>query len=159
MEQANALVPAAKKAATTALPPMEAKFPFLETIVKTADDRRWWDILLTIACIYIAATRLRNLGLGEARETKLMGRVTERLNELNPKAHAAFDDCKEFFDRTYEALTAAGHEERFIGSDSIGLWIASNLLDRGPESQDELAFVRAIGAVITHGFFRWWDKK
>ena len=158
MEQADALVPAAHKAATTALPPLEAKFPFLNRLISTPEDRRWWDILVTIAGVYIASTRLRNLEIGEAREAKLMARVSEKLAEVNPNAYAAFEDCKEFFSRTFDDLTAAKHEERFIAADSIGLWITSNLLDRGPESQDELMFVRAIGVAIVHGFFRWWDK-
>jgi hypothetical protein len=159
MDRADILVKNAETAAAAAFQPMEAKFAFIKTVIKGADDRKWWDIVLTIAAVYIAAARLQNLEVGEARETALMTKVTERLLELNPNAIAAFDDCKEFFDRTYDALTASNHEERFIASDSIGLWIAWNLLDRTPESQDEWAFVRAIGAVITHGFFNWWGQK
>jgi hypothetical protein len=159
MGQADTLVAAAHTAGGAALAPLQGQFAFLKKLIATPEDRRWWDILLTIACVYIAATRLRNLDLGAARETKLMARVSERLTELNPNAQEAFEDCKEFFTTTYEALSTAGHEARFVASDSIGLWIASNLLDRPPESPEELTFVRSVGAVVTHGFFRWWDKK
>ena len=159
MGQANELVRIANAAAVAAFAPSEAKFPFLKEVIAVPDDIKWWDAVLTIAAVYIAATRLRNLELGDSRETKLMARVSERLVEFNANALAAFEDCKEFFGTNFDALTAQGHDPRFIASDSIGLWIAWNLLDRRPNSQDEWDFVRGIGAMITHSFFSWWDQK
>ena len=157
LSQANALVPAANAFAVGSLPQAKAEFPFMN-LGANPEDAAWWTIVVTIAAVYIAATRLRNLDLGDAREGKLMAPVSNHLVELNPNALVAFDDCKEFFSRNFDALTARGHEPRFIASDSIGLWIAWNLLDRSPEVESEWGFVRAMGALVTHSFFGWWGR-
>ncbi|MBX7198744.1 MAG: hypothetical protein K1X51_05160 [Rhodospirillaceae bacterium] len=158
MLRADILVATAKGMAKPAREAALAKYPFLAQFIATPEDETWWQIVFTIAAVYIAAARLENLGVGRARETKLMGRVTEHLLELNANALAAFDDCKEFFGRSFEALTAKGHNPRFVTSDSIGAWAAWNMMDRGPETEDEAQCVRGLGVAITHAFFGWWDE-
>jgi hypothetical protein len=155
--RADILVATAKAMAKPARESALAKYAFLNKFIATPDDEAWWQIVFTIAAVYIAAARLQNLAVGEARETKLMARVTAHLLELNPNAMAAFEDCKEFFGRSFEALTASAHNPRFVTSDSIGSWAAWNMMDRGPETEDEAQFVRGLGVAITHAFFGWWE--
>ena len=157
MLRADILVATAKGMAKPARESALAKYPFLGKFIATPEDEAWWQIVFTIAAVYIAAARLQNLAVGAARETKLMGRVTEDLLELNPNALTAFEDCKEFFGRNFEALSARAYDPRFVTSDSIGLWAAWNMLDRAPETEEEAAFMRGLGVAITHAFFKWWD--
>lgn len=158
MLRADILVAAAKGMAKPAREAALAKYGFLAGFLATPDDEAWWQIVFTIAAVYIAAARLQNLGVGAARETKLMMRVTEHLLELNANALAAFDDCKEFFGRNFEALSGRAHDPRFVTSDSIGLWVAWNMLDRAPETEEEAQFMRGLGVAITHAFFGWWES-
>lgn len=157
MLRADILVATAKAMAKPARESALAKYAFLGKFIATPEDETWWQIVFCIAAVYIAAARLQNLAVGEARESELMSRVTEHLLELNANALTAFDDCKEFFSRSFEALTAKAHNPRFVTSDAIGSWVAWNMMDRGPETEDEAQFVRGVGVAITHAFFGWWE--
>ena len=158
LPQANALVDAARAFASRAYTPAAAEYPSLG--LTKAGGKEHWDLIVPTACVYIAAARLNNLELGAAREQKVMGVVSARLEAWDAaNALACFDNCKDFFGKNFEALTARGHEARFIASDTIGLWLAWNLLERAPQSDDERRFVRGMGVAVTHGFFGWWDTK
>lgn len=152
LERADTLVQSANISAISMFTPMLDEYPCLRA-AKPED----WDYNLTIAGVFMAATRLRNLRLGEAREQKLMDKVHERFTQWDAKnAGRAFEDCKSFFDKNYDALRNAGHEPRFIASDTIGLWIVWNVFGRAPQTDDERKLVRVIGAMTTHAFFDWW---
>lgn len=155
--RADILVATAKGMAKPARESALAKFPFLSKFIATPEDEAWWEIVFVIASVYIAAARLQNIGVGEAREAMLMARVTEMLLELNANALTAFEDCKEFFGRNFEAMSAGVHDPRFVTSDSIGMWVTWNMLDRGPATEEEAKFMRGLGVAITHAFFSWWD--
>ena len=74
---------------------------------------------------------------------------------------AAFEDCKAFFDRTYDALerdTAYRDQPEFLGADAIGSWIVWNLVGHAPDSTDERRLVRVLGSLVTHSFFTWWSE-
>jgi hypothetical protein len=160
LKQARSLVDTAKDVAKASYEPMLEQFPSLEPFLSKAKEGKRWGLIVTTACVYMAAARLQNLELGPVREAALMTEVSRRLEAWDLiNAHACFENCKQFFGRNFEALTARGHEPRFIASDTIGLWIAWNIFNRAPESEDEGQFVRTIGVAITHGFFGWWDFK
>jgi len=160
MMKADALVDVASINAVSALLPISNQFPFLRASIATSDDEKRWDLILTIAAVYIAATRLRNLEFGGSREKALMQKVTERLEGWEPsRAVRAFENCKAVFAQNFDLLTARGHEARFIASDAIGMWIGWNVLDRAPVTDEEWAFVHQVGVLVTHGFFNWWDEK
>jgi hypothetical protein len=150
LRKADSLVESANVNATTMFVPLLDKFTFSRVV-----DPRHWNFILTIAGVFMAVTRLRNLQIDEAREGRLMERVAERLTEWSPKnAIRAFEDCKAMFGRNYDALSASGQEPRFIASDAVGFWIVWNALDRAPNSDDEIKLVRVVGGIITHTFFR-----
>lgn len=158
LPQAKALVDAATAFARRAYLPAASEYPSLG--LTKAGGKEHWDLIVSVAAVYIAAARLNNLELGAAREATLMGVVTEHLEAWDAaNALACFENCKEFFGKNFEALAARGHEPRFIASDTIGLWLAWNLLERAPQSDDERRFVRGVGVAATHGFFGWWDVK
>lgn len=106
----------------------------------------------------MAATRLNNLRLGDAREEKLMEIVAQRLCEWKPDGIRGFEDCKGLFEKEFDRLNAAGHDPRFLASDAVGKWIVWNVLGRPPETDEECMLVRSAGALATHAFFGWWDK-
>ncbi|MFH1581598.1 MAG: hypothetical protein ABIC39_05935 [Pseudomonadota bacterium] len=152
-KQAATLVPAAKINATTMFVPVLDKFPFLREV-----DVEHWDFVLTVAGVFMAASHLNNLRVGDAREESLMEIVAESLVEWNSDGIRGFKDCKHLFESEYDRLTAAGHEPRFIASDALGKWIVWNVLGRAPKSQDECMLVRTTGTMVTHAFFDWWKQ-
>jgi len=152
-ESAETLVSAAQINAVSSFTPLLDKFDFLRD-VKLVD----WNFFVTIATVFIGATRLNNLRISEAREDKLMEIVSGHLNDWNKNGIRGFEDCGRLFESEFDRLSQAGHESRFIVSDSVGKWIVLNILDRAPQSVDECSLVRTIGSMVTHSVFDWWDK-
>ncbi len=82
-----------------------------------------WDFVVTVAGVFTSATRLNNLKIPEEREEQLMEIVASRLSEWNPDGIAGFEDCKDFFDHTYNALASLKEykqEPQFLASDAVG---------------------------------------
>jgi hypothetical protein len=152
-KRAATLVTAVEINAASMFVPLLDKFPFVQEA-----DVKHWDFILTVAGVFLAASRLSNLRLGDAREESLMETVAKSLAEWDPDGIRRFDDCKCLFESEYDRLTAAGHEPRFIASDAVGKWIVWNVLGRAPETEDECMLVRATGTMVTHAFFDWWKE-
>ncbi len=151
-KQASTLVSASGINATSMFVPLLDEFQFLREA-----DVEHWDFILTVAGVFMAASRLNNLRLSDAREESLMETVAKSLEEWNPDGIRGFDDCKGLFESEYDRLTAAGHEPRFIASDAVGKWIVWNVLGKAPKTEDECMLVRATGTMVTHAFFDWWN--
>jgi len=83
------------------------------------------------------------------------------LGTWNDQALAAFDDCKEVFERVYDLLEKLPvyrrGERRFLSSDALGFWLVSRLTGRDPKSEQELALMRALGGMTTVMFSNWWQ--
>jgi hypothetical protein len=127
--KAERLVSLASVNAVTMFLPMLDHHPLLKRV-----DPEQWDFLLTIAGVFMAATRLENLQLKDDRQRELMEVVAHGLTDWSPENGIhSFEDCKAMFERTFDALTRIQQEPRFIASDSIGSWIVWNLLGRPPE--------------------------
>src|SRR5882762_3616840 len=80
IERADTLVHMANAAAVGMFASLFDQFPIMQKV-----DVKHFDFIATIAGVFIAATRLRNLHLGESREGKLMDKVSDRLAEWNPE--------------------------------------------------------------------------
>ena len=153
LDRAADLVQAAQINAVGKFTPLLERFPILRQA-----DTEHWDFILTVAGVFMAASRLNNLRLGETREEKLMEVVAERLNRWNPDGIRGFEDCKGLFEREFDRLVAAGHDTQFVTSDAVGKWIVWNVLGRPPQTDEECMLVRRTGTMATHAFFDWWDK-
>ena len=150
------LVGAANTIATGMFGRLEDEFPFIPH-----DERalRYWDFIITIAGVFIALTGLRTLNLNEKRRLKLEKKVAAHLVQLYPTiARPAFEKCKSFFDKSYYVLLDAGYEPQLVASDAIGGWIVFEILNRAPETDQELKLVRWVGLMIVQSFFNWWEK-
>ena len=152
VKRARALVSASHLHAAGAFPELQGRFPVLSDV-----NFGHWTFILTIAGVFVAATRLANLSLGESREAKLMDIVSKHLDKWNRHGLLGFENCKGLFEREFDRLTAAGHEPRFIASDAVGLWIVWNVLDHPPQTSDECTLIRWTGVWVIEGFFDWWD--
>lgn len=152
-KQAATLIPAARVNATSMFVPLLDKFPFLRDV-----DVEHWDFELTVAGVFMAASCLNQLRLGDVREENLMATVAESIAQWKPDGIQGFEDCKGLFEIEYDRLAAAGHEPQFIASDAVGKWIVWNVLGRAPETEAECILVRATGAMVTHCFFDWWKS-
>lgn len=153
LEGAENLVQFAHLNAVGMFTPLLDRFPIL---LQVDDEHSFF--ILTVANVFMAATRLNNLHLDKDREERLMEVVAKRLNEWNPEGLRFFEDCKGLFESEFDRLTKAGHEPRFVASDAVGKWIVWNLFERPPQTDEECMLVRATGAMVTHAFFDWWDK-
>jgi hypothetical protein len=137
-ELAERLVPSANIHATSLFVPMLDQFPLLRNV---KPDQ--WDFVVTIASVFIAATRLSSLKKEDTREERLMEIVARGLGDWDPKNGVrGFEDCKAMFDRTFDGLTNAHADPRFIASDALGWWTVWNLLGREPKGEEELRLVR-----------------
>lgn len=155
--QAENLVAAAQILATSTYTSTAERF---DVVYSIPTDR--WDTILTIAGVFMAATRANNIGLPEARVSSLMEIVSLKLDAWQPEGIPGFEDCKSFFDRAYDDLekdAAYQDHPEFLGSDAIGGWIVWNLFGRAPESAEESGLVRALGAIVARSFFDWWSRE
>jgi hypothetical protein len=153
LESAKTLVDAAHVNAVTMFTPLLDQFSDLQKI-----DVEHWDFILTVAGVFAASTRLHNLCLGGVREEGLMQIVAENLDRWNPDGIRAFEDCKQLFESEYDRLIEAGHEQSFVASDAVGMWIVWNVLGRQPQTEEECKLVRTVGSMVIHNFFRWWGE-
>ncbi len=120
-----------------------------------------WDWVFTIAGVFVAVTRLNAMDLESHTKEKILEIVGHKLAAWKPDGLAGFKDCKTFFDRTYDGLARMDHyrsDDRFLASDSLGSWMAWNLLGRAPESKEERDLIRMTGSFVSHSFFDWWQK-
>ncbi len=153
--QAENLVAMAEIMATDAYTSVGERFDLVSSI---PTDR--WDSVLTVAGVFIAATRANHIGLPEARVDSLMEIVARKLSAWRPEGIAAFEDCKAYYDRKYDALEKAPayqQQPELQGPDAIGSWIFWNLIWHAPESEQERRLVRTLGILVTHSFFNWWS--
>jgi hypothetical protein len=119
-----------------------------------------WDFFVTVAGVFIAATRLENLQLSDNRKQELMEIVARGLADWSPdNGIRGFEDCKAMFERNFDALTRIQHEPRFIASDAVGMWIVWNLFGRPTGTEEERKLARAVGVGIVHNFFSWWRAR
>jgi len=153
LERAQNLVQAAQINAVSMFTSLLDRFPILREV-----DVEHSDFILTVASVFIAATRLNNLHLGDEREERLLEVVAERLDQWKPDGTRGFEDCKELFEREFDQLTEAEGEPRFVSSDALGKWIIWNILGRPPQTDEESILVRAIGETVIYSFYDWWDK-
>ena len=153
VDRATTLVSVSHIAAVGMFTPLLDRYPFLGKV-----DVKHWDFIVTVAGVFIAATRLNNLKLDSRREDAVMDVVASKLQEWDRESLRAFEDCKSLFEQEFDRLTAAGHEPRFVASDAVGIWVVWNVLGKQPESQEEIQLVRSIDAMATHNFFDWWMK-
>ncbi len=152
-ELANNLVPAARINAMSMFVPLIKSFPSLEKV-----DTKHWDFIVSVAGIFIAATRLNNLKLDFSFEESLLEIVSNKLQELDADYVPAFEDCKNMFETEYDRLKNINYETRFIATDALGLWIVLNLFKRHPQNKEEIELVRVVGGMVTTTFFDWWQN-
>jgi len=148
----NLLVTQASTAAVSIFLPMADRFSFL-TDVQTDD----WDFFLTVACIFGSALHLSSTAFSSEDKVRLRGRILTTLDKWNAQGASAFLDCERLFWKTHDSLSRGGHDTTFLNPDSLGTWVAWNLLGRAPQSESELQFTRTVGLLsldILNAFWR-----
>lgn len=151
LTQADRLIPAAKANAVAMSITLLDKFPIFAKIKPEHAD-----FVLTIAGVFIAAERLKEIATNSEQTEQLLAVISDRLSQWRDDSIFALDDCQTLFHSEVNRLSKAGWESKFLTSDAIGIWIVFNLLGHTPKD-DECELVRATGVIITHSFFNWWD--
>ncbi|MBX3348168.1 MAG: hypothetical protein KF747_05420 [Nitrospira sp.] len=155
-QQAETLVSAANILGISSYTKFADDLPIVNSI-----ETEHWDWVFTIAGVFVALTRLNAMNLESNTKEKVLEIVGHKLGDWKPDGLAGFEDCKTFFDRTYDNLAKMDHyrsDNRFLASDSLGGWMTWNLLGHAPESEDERGLIRTTGSFVTHSFFGWWEK-
>src|SRR4029077_13600945 len=78
-KRSDSLVQAANINAISMFAPLLDQFPFLGEV-----DSKQCNFILTVAGVFMAATRLNNLRLGDVWEQRLMEKVSEQLTKWDP---------------------------------------------------------------------------
>jgi len=163
LERARTLVQAATVSAVALHLTLLDRLPVIDQAdagdgVRRKAEHEHWVFILTVAGVFIAASRLNNLRKDDTCEQRVMALVAEELRRWNPDGIRAFEECKNVFERELDRLTAAGHEAKCTTSDALGLWIVANVLGRAPQTDEECVLVRTVGVMVTHTFFDWWES-
>ena len=152
-EKAAALVQMAGINAVGMYTPLLDRFPIMSQV-----DVKWWDFLVTVAGVFIAATRLNEICTDAALQDNLMQIVAKHLDEWDQRGIRAFEDCKTLFEREFDRLTASGCDPRFVAADALGIWIVWNILNKVPHMDDECMLAHTVGTMVTHAFFDVWNR-
>jgi hypothetical protein len=151
IDRARSLVQVCHAYAVSGFQTLSENYPQLDGV-----DIEHWDFIVTVACVFIAASRLEKTQLTEKQKEPLREIIANNLDGWKPDAVGAYFDCKSLFEKEFDRLTAKGHEPRFIGSDAIGLWIVWNVLGHAPRSVEEKQLLRAVGGMVIVGLFDYW---
>lgn len=149
--QAKVAVSAARVLATGAYMPTLQQHALLEQV-----ESETWDFFITVAAVFIAATRLNSVQVSDEHKDRLLEIMAHDLENWDSNGIPAFGDCKSLFEREFDRLTAVGHDARFVAADALGIWIVWNLLGRQPQTRHEISLVRSAGVIVTSAFFDWW---
>ncbi|MDP2736218.1 MAG: hypothetical protein Q8O59_00320 [bacterium] len=155
-KQAENLVSAANIFAVSSFVTTLDRFPFFSKV-----DPKQWDFIVSVAGIFIAASRLNGLQLDSVEENLLMDVVAKKLSEWDSDGIRAFEDCKSLFEMEYDRLASSPEyqkDSRFLSSDALGIWIFWNLFGRQAQSDEEINLVRILGSLVTYAFFDWWQQ-
>jgi hypothetical protein len=136
--------------------PLAQQFPAVVTIAEPAD----WNYCLTIAGVFVAASRLSDLDIAADLREELAETIMQKVRRWDGRAEDDCLDCQAFFLMTSDSLakldTYQGEEQRYLPSDALGFWIMRTLLKRSPSTEAELALTRTVGSAAIHAFFDWW---
>ncbi len=125
-------------------------------------DMQRWDVIVTVACVFVAIARAGKAIPSDEQRNALMTTVTTRLNEWNPDGVSTCEDLNQYYERVVEVIAndpAYSDEPRWIAPDVLGSWIAVNVLERAPETDEERAMMRALGGLTLEGFAGWWSEE
>ena len=153
--QAKQLVAASQILATGSYTDIAKRF---DQVYAVPTDR--WNFILTIAGVFTAVSRLEVASFSDSQKDALSEVVAADLAKWDSKAVAGFEDCREFFNRTYDGLASESPYEddpTYLATNALGSWIVWNLFDHAPESTQERQLVRVLGSLVIHSFFRWWS--
>lgn len=155
--QAETLVTAAKIQATVAYTSVGDRYDLVYSI-----PTETWDVLVTVAGVFVAATRVGQIGLPEARLDSLLAIVARELQAWHPEGMATFEDCTAFFAQRVDRIEkdpspAYLQQPELFVARAIGLWIVEKLVEHAPESEQEWALASALGLLVTHWFDGWWS--
>lgn len=154
LKAADALVALANIRADAMLTSLLDDYPCLGT----AAAIKQWVHISTVAGVFMAATRLTSLRLGDARENEIMDKIYGRFTQWDAtNAQPDFEDCAAFFAKDRVDLEHAGHEPRIVAADAIGLWVVWKVFLRAPKTDEERRLAREVGAMIAHSFFDYWE--
>lgn len=161
LDQADGLVKAAYSNAVSQLGPLMSKFPILQEVyvgrASQAEYVEHFDFIFTVASVFVAVHSLRGAEIDAERRREALDRIQLRLREWHPaKALAGFDHCQAAFDQELQEFAKRSRDARQNATDAIGSWIVADILQRFPETPEEMILVRTTGAMVMSKFYEYW---
>lgn len=154
LKRAEDLVGMAGINATLLLDVFSKEFPFILKV-----NAKRWERVLTIAGAFVAVQFLRDLSLDNVREQMVLQKVYASLTGWDAQnGWAAFQDCKSFFEKTYEWRLKTDGDPHLAACDAIGAWVVWNILGRKYQSDEEIQLIRPVGGLIIQNCSDWFDE-
>jgi hypothetical protein len=151
LERAHSLVSFGEVMALGMLTLLRQRVPLLKTVTP-----KHWDFIVTVAGVFIATVRIRDLALTDAQKESVLDAIRDSLRAWRPDGIRGFEDCKKFFDDLSERLSHGEKDDQYIASDALGAWIVWNVLGRRPQSSEEIDLVRTVGLMLIRSVSGYW---
>ena len=154
IEKAETLISHAKFNAIGSLVPTLNNLPTLQI------NPALWDTAVTVAGIFIAQISLNKLHASEDIKNEIRGIIHNRAKEWDEFSLELLDDCKYKFNQDLERLSQLDSykkESKFLLSDALGNWIAWNVLQHQPTTNEERELIRHIGGFVVHFMVDYWE--
>lgn len=115
-------------------------------------------LILTIASTFIA---IRNLPvsyniLGKIVRYRLARIIGKDMKNLSYISFTAYNHCSFLFDTEYTRLINNNYTESEATIQAVGLWIMWEILNRKPETEDEINMIPMAGNLIIKAFQEYW---
>ena len=123
-------------------------------------DTEHWDWVFTVACVFIAGTKLGALPISVERKSSLANIVSGGLGQWKSDALRAYADCADMFHRSCTGMENLDHYKdnpHNVACDGLGHWMFWNLFKRGPAHSDDLVLRRLLGTTCIAAFAHFWE--
>ncbi len=148
--QAKRLVPAASIAAISSFMPLLDRYPLLRNA-----NVKDWDFFATAAATCVGIVRLIHT-VHPDRFKSLYAAILPELHRWSPQGEDAVLDCQKFIKLGADANRSDGADKQFLTTDSLGMWVLWNLIQRQPSSDGGAQVAHAIGRCLVAHFHDWW---
>ena len=155
LENAKTLIPSITLVSVINYDELLEKYLVLKNMKETD-----WNFYFAVAAVAAATVGLEKVNIKSKLKSTISKIYGKALEEWNPKWDESFKDCYTFLYEHIEIFDTPEYEKHpgFRVSDTLGLWLAWNLLSYRPTTNNELELIRPLGLLVTSEFIRWWTK-
>ena len=116
-----------------------------------------WDWVFTVACVFVAASKLGALPISASRKRHLGEVLSTTFGAWKSDALRGFADCEKLFNSTCARMQEMNYYKQnpeFIATDGLGRWMFWNLFKHAPSETSEIELSRLLGTACIG--VDWW---